>query len=489
MTPSYYDTVVLVGVDGAGNFFRRANTPNIDRIFADGARTDFCTTARPSISAQCWGSMLLGVTPDVHGVSNATIGQRPHTAASPLPSVFRAIRESRPDALLASFCNWNEISIGLVENDIGVRTATGSDDDVTAAAVNLLRTEKPTFLFVQFDEVDEAGHHYGFGTADEYFAAIEKADREVGMIYDAIAESGAADKTLFLLDADHGGYLCNHGGWTEGERYVTYAAVGKTVGAGTIGEMEIRDNAAIILRALGIPQPAVWTARVPSGVFRGVSAGERPVAVSPEGAPHESVPTPDEAALRPVLGDYLLAHLPLDGNVDDVLHLASATLHGKIYYTDGWHGEAVRLDDGYLTVENLPTDGSFAVGAWIKLDRDAPGGTVFSAGEMRLDAAPDGFSFRFGTEELTGACRAGRWHHVVCAVDRRVGELRLFIDFHLAELRLLKEATIGSTLYVAAVSSEERQPLAAVLDDIVLWRYGFREYDAPGLAAYYGVDG
>ena len=483
-----YDSVVLVGVDGAGNFFREANTPNIDRIFAGGARTDFCVTARPSISAQCWGSMLLGVTPDVHGVSNATIGQKRRYSTSPLPSVFRAIREARPDAVLASFCNWNEISVGLVESDIGVITATGSDAEVTEQTLAFLRENRPTFLFVSFDNVDAAGHEYGFGSSDEYFAAIETADRDIGRIYDVIAQKGDAGRTLFLIDADHGGYRKNHGGWTEGERYITYAAAGATVAPGEIGEMEVRDSASVVLHALGIPQPAVWTARVPSGLFRGVIAGERPVSAVPEQMPHESTPTPDVSALRTVLGDYLLANLTFDGTVNDALGHAAVTPHGKTYFLpDGWYGEAIRLDDGWLTVDGLKTDGSFSVGAWVKLDRDAPGGTVFSAGEFSLAADADGFAFRFGGETLRGACRAGQWHHVVCAVDRRVGELRLFIDFHLAELRLLAEAEIGKRFCIAAASAEERTPLAAVLDDVIFWSYGFREYDAPPLAAYYGV--
>ena len=32
--------VIVIGVDGAGSFFRQAETPNLDRIFARGAKTE-----------------------------------------------------------------------------------------------------------------------------------------------------------------------------------------------------------------------------------------------------------------------------------------------------------------------------------------------------------------------------------------------------------------------------------------------------------------
>ena len=68
-----YKHVVIVGVDGAGRFFADADTPNIDRIFKNGACTFDMLTAEPTISAQCWGSMLLGVPPEVHKLTNGIV--------------------------------------------------------------------------------------------------------------------------------------------------------------------------------------------------------------------------------------------------------------------------------------------------------------------------------------------------------------------------------------------------------------------------------
>ena len=51
-----YKRVVLIGVDGAGAFFRDTDTPCIDEIFENGAISYNVLTSNPTISAQCWGS-------------------------------------------------------------------------------------------------------------------------------------------------------------------------------------------------------------------------------------------------------------------------------------------------------------------------------------------------------------------------------------------------------------------------------------------------
>ncbi len=114
-----YDYVVVIGVDGMGNFNKNTDTPNIDRIFADGAQTFYGYSMLPTVSAQNWGGMLLGASPAVHGLTNGYISQFEHSLAH-LPSVFKRIRDAFPDAFLASYCNWNPINHGLIEHTLGV---------------------------------------------------------------------------------------------------------------------------------------------------------------------------------------------------------------------------------------------------------------------------------------------------------------------------------------------------------------------------------
>lgn len=271
-----FSHVIVVGIDGAGSFFKDADTPDFDRIFADGAVTYYALASNPSISAECWGAMLLGVGPEVHKLNNGIVSSTPYPVDSPYPSLFRRIREAYPDAELGSFCDWNPITYGIVENNIGVSHDTASDDELTPVICDYIRSKKPDFLFMQFDSVDGAGHKYGYGTA-EHLKRIAEVDVLINDVHSAAADAGIIDDTLFIVIADHGGTNPgngqggSHGGWTDGEKYVTFAASGKGVKHGIISEMNIRDLAAIVLYSLDIDAPEFdeqgWTAQIPDGLF------------------------------------------------------------------------------------------------------------------------------------------------------------------------------------------------------------------------------
>ena len=260
-----YKHVVLVGIDGAGNFHRLANTPNIDKLFEDGAGTDMCLTSIPTISAECWGSMLIGVYPDVHGLTNGIVSSVEDTNAEH-PTVFKLLRAARPDAVLGAFCNWSPINFGIVEHDQGVTLETDEDPELCKKICDYIKAEKPDFLFVQFDSIDGAGHTYGYGT-EKYLEALSGADEWVGAIRQAIEDAGIADDTLFIVTADHGGFDHGHGGTTDGEKYVFFAAVGRTVTPGSKIDLEVKDIPAVVARALGVPGADNWQAKLPEGLF------------------------------------------------------------------------------------------------------------------------------------------------------------------------------------------------------------------------------
>lgn len=271
-----YQHVIVVGIDGAGSFIKDAQTPHFDRIFAKGAVTYDALASRPSISAECWGSMLLGVGPEVHQLTNGIVSSTPYPTDSPFPSLFRRIREVYPEAELGSYCDWNPITFGIVEDNLGVSHDTARDSELTPMICDYIREKRPEFLFVQFDSVDGAGHKNGYGT-QEHLKRISEVDALVGDIHRAAADAGMLEDTLFMVIADHGGTNPgngeggSHGGWTDGEKYVTFAAAGKGVNHTMIPDMNIRDLAAVVLYALGVDAPEFeeggWTAQIPEGIF------------------------------------------------------------------------------------------------------------------------------------------------------------------------------------------------------------------------------
>ncbi len=270
-----YNSVVIVGVDGAGAFFDNTDTPNCDRIFAENSFVADCALAEfKTVSAQNWSSILMGVDYKVHGITNDNIDDPSHIGKCEYPTVFKLTREKYPDAELASICKWNPINIGIIEEDIGVYKDTGSDAEVCEKVVNYISSNDPKLLFIQLDDVDSAGHDYGFGS-EEFLECLTLTDKYIGRIYDAIEEKGAADDTLFIVVSDHGGireFLGNpgyHGTNTLGDMLVFVGVKGKTVNKNETCGIRNRDVAAITLYALGIEATEDMTSKVPNGLFNG----------------------------------------------------------------------------------------------------------------------------------------------------------------------------------------------------------------------------
>ena len=105
MTKRRYSNVIVLGIDGAGSFIKDAETPNFDRIFSEGAVTYSALASNPTISAECWGSMLLGVGPEVHKLTNSIVSSVAYPEDSAFPSLFKRIKKGIPDAELGSFCD------------------------------------------------------------------------------------------------------------------------------------------------------------------------------------------------------------------------------------------------------------------------------------------------------------------------------------------------------------------------------------------------
>lgn len=276
MSHKIYRHVIVVGVDGAGRFFREADTPSFDRIFRDGSVTYRAYASNPSISAECWGSMLTGVSPKVHGLTNSVVAAEPYPENSPFPTLFKRIHTACPDYVLGCYAEWSPVFFGMCEHSLPVWRETAPDTYLTPAICSFIELKKPNFLFIQLDSVDGAGHKNGYGSA-AYLARLHEVDAMIGRIYEATERAGILDDTLFIVIADHGGTYDgegqpgHHGGWTENERLVTFALRGTDIRPGEMGDANVRDLAAIVLYALGIPAPDFaeegWTSQIPEDLF------------------------------------------------------------------------------------------------------------------------------------------------------------------------------------------------------------------------------
>ncbi|MCL2531821.1 MAG: alkaline phosphatase family protein [Oscillospiraceae bacterium] len=262
-----YKRVIILGVDGAGNFVAQAETPHIDALFASGAVTYEGMTSIPTISAECWGSMLLGAGPQTHSLTNDIVSTRPYDISSLHPSIFRVVRAAMPQAKLASFCNWDPINTGIIEENLGIDKFTASSDAAICEQVlQYLDAHDPALVFVQFDEVDGAGHRHGYGTP-QFLAKLTEIDALIGRIVAKYRDKGRADDTLFIVSADHGGNQNNHGGDSLQEVLIFMGFAGHSVQQGMLSDVNVMDIAAIAATALGCELPAAWEATMPQTLF------------------------------------------------------------------------------------------------------------------------------------------------------------------------------------------------------------------------------
>lgn len=280
-----YKYVAILGVDGGGAWFTDDVTPASFAIGRDGATAYDAQTCFPSISAECWGTMLMGVLPDVHKLTNAVLYSQPTDPNRIYPSLFKLIRAHNPEAKLASFCGWNPINTGIIEDNIGVVKGSCEaseiedknvrypyiDKSVADQAVKFVEENDPSFLFVQFNYTDAGGHWYGYGSSG-HLETIKYVDGLIKDIYDAYEKKGILDDTLFIITADHGGTPDKtHGGDTPEEMTVFLGIHGKTIQPGShIINAEVQDIPYIAAYALGLEIPESWTGKIPDGLFKDV---------------------------------------------------------------------------------------------------------------------------------------------------------------------------------------------------------------------------
>ncbi|MWV42929.1 nucleotide pyrophosphatase [Paenibacillus sp. HJL G12] len=267
------ERVFILGMDGAGNFIQNTATPNIDAFLAQGAVTYTAQAQSPTISAECWGSVLHGVVPGKHQLNNEVAASEIFPSDSPYPSIFRLVREALPGAKLAAFSSWTPINSGIIEEGLDIHKESLPDAELVGAIQSYLEHNRDVkLLFMQLDEPDGSGHKYGYGPdSPEYLNAISTNDELFGLVLGSIEKLGLLENSLVVLLTDHGGGGDNkysHGSDHPMDKNVFWGCVGPGVEAGTaLPELFIVDTAAVAMQALGLKQPEDWDAKVPVGLF------------------------------------------------------------------------------------------------------------------------------------------------------------------------------------------------------------------------------
>lgn len=252
--------VLIIGIDGVRpDCLLKAKTPNLDKLWQNGAYSFSAKTDPISSSGICWTAMLTGVWHEKHNVldndyTNPNLAEYPH--------FYHHAKEQKPDLKLFSVVNWSPVHKILQNGDADIAGNFLTDEKVTDRVTDLLQNDNPDAMFVQLDEVDHAGHEYVYSVnSEQYLAAIEKADTLVGKMISAIQnrKTNNSENWLILVSTDHGGSEKGHGKDIPDHTMIFYIANGKNVKKGELKQqVNVVDVAVTAMKHLGIQINDSW---------------------------------------------------------------------------------------------------------------------------------------------------------------------------------------------------------------------------------------
>ncbi|GAB2474553.1 alkaline phosphatase family protein [Algoriphagus taiwanensis] len=242
--------IILDGIP-AGEL-EKAQTPNLDAIAKIGGYARAYTggekdgpTQTPTISAVGYNSLLTGTWANKHNVWDNDIADPDYSYWT----VFRLLREAKPEAKLAIFSTWEDnrtklLGEGLKEtgnlkldfvfdgfekdtltypHDEGKDYIRKIDNLVSFEAAHVLKNQAPDLSWVYLEFTDDMGHRYG--KSPQLTAAIELADEQVGRIWEALRfrEKNFDEEWLIWITTDHGRKapdFKDHGGQSDSDREI-----------------------------------------------------------------------------------------------------------------------------------------------------------------------------------------------------------------------------------------------------------------------------
>ena len=264
--------VLLIGIDGVRvDVLAEVDTPNLDALAASGTFTARTRTTTPSVSGPAWSSMLTGVWPEKHGVTDNSFDGRRYDE---FPDFLTLIERVRPELGTFAVVDWQPL--GWLE---GGGTAIGEAVDVrevldgyelgwaeadtrsTGLAVRHISEANPDAMFVYLGDPDETSHETG-SIGIEYRESIALADQHVGMMVAAIKARPMFDTEnwLILVSTDHGRTSDGgHGGDSpiEMTTFILVSGPAAAIG-GSRDSTFIVDVPVTALTHLGIPIPSDW---------------------------------------------------------------------------------------------------------------------------------------------------------------------------------------------------------------------------------------
>ncbi|MCE7056448.1 alkaline phosphatase family protein [Algoriphagus sp. AGSA1] len=251
--------VLFVILDGIpADVMDSVATPNIDKVIAEGG---FALASMggevggysetPTISAVGYNSLLTGVWANKHNVWDNSIENPNYNYWT----IFRMLKKTDPKKKTAIFSTWLDnrtklVGVNLPQTDHfefdyffdGMELDTLNfphgedrlyihqiDELVSKEAASYIHKEGPDLSWMYLEYSDDMGHR--FGNSPQMIDAVQKADVQIGRVWEAIQfrQMYFKEDWLLIITTDHGreadGF--GHGGQSERERTIWIATNSK----------------------------------------------------------------------------------------------------------------------------------------------------------------------------------------------------------------------------------------------------------------------
>ena len=214
--------VVVVSFDGfRHDYMEMFDTPNFDRVAAEGARADGLIPVFPSLTFPAHYSIATGVYPGSHGLVANTFYDREFDRFYSL-SDRETVEDGRwyggePIWVTAEKQGMVSAAFYFVgtEADVqGIRPSRWKRFDpiipnevrvdTVLTWLSLPDEQRPHLVSLYFAEADYAGHRFGPGDGPELAGAVEQVDQALGRLLDGLDELPHGDRVFVLLVSDHG---------------------------------------------------------------------------------------------------------------------------------------------------------------------------------------------------------------------------------------------------------------------------------------------
>jgi predicted AlkP superfamily pyrophosphatase or phosphodiesterase len=251
--------LLLIIIDGCRpDALHIARTPNITSLWQAGAYTWTAQTVMPSVTLPAHTSMFRSISPQKHGIESDNVYK---PSAGAFPSFVDVARRNKLHT--AMFYTWEELrdlsAPGSLTTSYYRLHRPGEDtcQVVAAAAAQYVIAEQPDLCILYMDDTDLRGHESGW-MSPPYLEAVERADRCVGLVMEALDKANL--QYTILLQSDHGGHEFNHGTELPEDMNIPWilSGPGAKHNHAIQTPVNICDTAATIAHLLGLPRPDVW---------------------------------------------------------------------------------------------------------------------------------------------------------------------------------------------------------------------------------------